>query len=155
MSNRIRALAQTHNDVGLRRHDLYREAYKRISKSISDEYFLEAITLTESLLTDRLESRVTFVIGENYSFKTLEKLIKLVAQREKDEQLKALVAVSVRSWKEKRNKALHEMAKIEVGDNRSWTQRMAELPEVAITGLKVLRQIDSQIKRLRTTKQAA
>jgi len=153
--NRIRALAQTHNNVGHRRHNLYREAYGRISKAIHDKYFLEAITLTESLLTDRLESRMTFLLRKDFSFKTLGKLIQEIQKSENDVQLRELVAGGVESWREKRNNALHEMAKMEESDNRSWDARMAELPAIAGTGLKVLRQVDSRIKTLRPTKQAA
>ena len=153
--NRIRALAQTHNNVGHRRHNLYREAYGRISKAINDKYFLEAVTLTESLLTDRLESRVTFLLRKDYSFKTLGELIRKIKERENDVQLRELVVAGVESWREERNNALHEMAKMEEGDSRSWDARMAELPAIAGTGLKVLRQVDSRIKMLRPTKKAA
>lgn len=153
--NRMRALAQTHNDVGHRRHNLYREAYNRISKAINDKYFLEAITLTESLLTDRLESRVTYLLGKDYSFKTLGQLIGKIKKRECDAQLSELVLGDVESWRNTRNNALHEMAKMEDGDTRSWDARMAELPAIAGTGLKVLRHVDSRIKTLRQTEQAA
>lgn len=151
--NRIRATAQAHNNVGHRRHNLYREAYDRISKAINDKYFLEAITLTESLLTDRLESHATSLLGEDCSFKTLGELIGKIKE-ENDTQLRELVTCDVKSWKKTRNKALHEMTKMEEGDSRSWDARMAELPAIAGTGLKVLRQVDSRITALRKTQQA-
>ena len=146
---RKRALAVAGNGIGPRRHALYREAFSRISNAIRDGYFLEAITLTESLLADRLESRATFLLKCEFSFKTLEKLIDKLETEEPDKDLCKLIKDNVAAWKVQRNTALHEIAKIEDGDTRSWDERMVELKGTASLGLSILRKVNSQMSMLR------
>lgn len=57
MDMKVRAIAKEDNEVGLERYKLYKSAFSRINKAIKEEYYLEAITLVESILADRLESR--------------------------------------------------------------------------------------------------
>ena len=98
---RKRALAVAGNGIGPRRQALYREAFSRISNAIRDGYFLEAITLTESLLTDRLESRATFLLQCEFSFKTLGSLINKLKTEELDTDLCKLIKDDVAAWKDK------------------------------------------------------
>lgn len=64
---------------------------------------------------------------KDYSFETIGHLIGKNKETEVDEQLKELVAGEVTSWKDERNNALHERAKMGDVDTRSWDDRMAKL----------------------------
>lgn len=148
---RIRAIAGKGNGIGKQRNELYRNAFRRINESIKEGYYLEAIALTESLLSDRLESRVSHLSGRNVGFKTLEKLIRQSRETETDLAFKQLVESDVNSWRGKRNEALHEMVKIEEGLEVGWDERIENLKGTAKEGLKVLRKVDKEDKRLRKT----
>lgn len=116
MNERVRAIALDTNNVGNQRYNLYKKVIEHINKSIDNGYYLEAITLIESLIADRLESHLTFIKGEDFSFKTLDKIVKNFSRHKSDidDDLYRLVEEYVNNWKEKRNLVLHEMAKLKL-----------------------------------------
>ncbi|MDP2321901.1 MAG: hypothetical protein Q8O42_21495 [Acidobacteriota bacterium] len=148
---RTRAVATASTNVGSTRYRLYRDAYAHADRAIRAEFYLEAIAITESLLSDRLESRATFLLKGDFSFKTLEKLIQKLSEIEPDPTLRNLISQDVNGWKGSRNRALHEMAKLAHGESETWHERMAALPEVAKNGLAVVRKVDRRVKALRKT----
>lgn len=150
MSNqtRTRAVSEPGTDVGSMRYGLYKQAYAQVNKAIKEGFYLEAITLIESLTSDRLESRISCRMGKDFSFKTLGSLIKELRDHESDPELKRLVDEDLDKWRQARNKALHEMVKLEQGDSGTWEERTAELIPVAEDGLTILRAIDRRHKAL-------
>jgi hypothetical protein len=128
---------------------MYRAAHARIKEANKAGYHLEAITIIESIVADRLESRLTHVIGKDFRFQNLGSLITKARQVEKDLKLRSLIDQSLDNWRKARNKALHEMAKIAMGDGTTWNDRVAGLVPISKDGLALLRKIDKQIKVLR------
>jgi hypothetical protein len=149
MKQRKRALAITMSSVGQTRFNLYKEAYNRIRESMKQGFYLEAVTIIESLVSDRLESRMSFLKKCDFSFKTLGGLINESRKIEKDNELRALVSQNLDNWRKDRNKALHEMAKIADGETPTWAKRVEEISPVAKQGLVILRTIDKRCKKLR------
>ena len=147
MTTRIRAKAIPKTLVGKHRYVIYLNAYKRISEAVEAGFYLEAVTLIESLLADRLESRLSYVKGEEFSFKTLDRIVNS-AKGEPDDILRNIIQTDVKDWKDQRNIALHEMAKIEDGDWCSWEDRYANLKKVTTSGIRVLRAVDKRCKKL-------
>jgi hypothetical protein len=150
--NRTRAIATAGNNIGTTRYQLYKRAYARINESIKQGFYLEAISIIESLISDRLESRLTFLNGSNFGFKTLGQLISETNRVETDSQLKDFVTNNLDSWRLVRNKALHEMAKLADGDTSTWDDRIKALVPCAKDGLVILRAIDKRYKQLRKLK---
>ncbi|MFN3166260.1 MAG: hypothetical protein ACE37H_04260 [Phycisphaeraceae bacterium] len=101
----------------------YREAWGRIVSSIQDGYFFEAVTLEESVISDRL---LSYIIGNDkickFDVKTgLAKLIAKMASIAKtigDEQSLAL-AVEIDTWRERRNEIVHGLVKSYPGKSTS------------------------------------
>lgn len=148
-STRKRALATIGTSVGSTRQHLYHQAYAQINSALKQEFYLEAITLIESLISDRLESRISFLKKFDFSFKTLGTLIKESRKIEKDVTFKNLVSQDLDTWRENRNKALHEMVKLADGETTTWSTRVEVLVPIATDGLKLLRRIDKRFKELR------
>jgi len=146
-----RAVALPGTSVGLRRYDLYKEAYARIKLATQQGFYLEAITITESLISDRLESRLSFVKKSDFSFKTLGALIKDINHHETDGELKEIISSKLDEWRVSRNKAMHEIVKISETDTRSWVTRIGELSSIAKEGLSTLRTIDKRCAALQKT----
>jgi len=128
---------------------MYKSAYSRIAESSKAGFHLEAITIIESLISDRLESRLTFVLQRDFSFQHLGSLITKARQVETDPTLLSLIDLDLDKWRKSRNKALHEMAKIADGDTSSWQDRVNGLVPISEEGLKLLKTIEKQIRSLK------
>ena len=80
-------------------------AIERVSKAIADGYFLEAITLQESIISDRL-ALFLYHQGDKAESKTLYKLIRTVQTHYQNKLFE-----DVDLWREKRNKAVHGLVR--------------------------------------------
>jgi arginine deiminase len=147
---RQRAVRSSDNDVSNERYELYKATFEWITKSIKEGFYLEAISLEESVIADRLESYLSWHTRTDFSFKTLGTLQKAIATHGGDNNLKLLVANELDQWRKARNKAAHEMVKIEDGKQISWDDRMSLNKTIAEEGLELVRKIDREIRRLRT-----
>lgn len=147
-STRRRAVALKGSSTGKQRYDLYRSVYARINQAIEQGFMLEAITLEESLISDRLESICGMLSKKDFSFRTFGTLRSRIHQLDSGE-LKILVCGELANWFKDRNKAIHEMAKIEEGDTQTWEDRMKKLDTIAKKGLALLRKVDKHQKALR------
>ncbi|XHX76228.1 MAG: hypothetical protein RBJ76_17510 [Stenomitos frigidus ULC029] len=150
---RIRA-----TDVGQERYELYKSAFAWIKKAIDEGYYVEAISIVESLISDRLESHLSLLLDDDFGFKNLGELIQSFRSKkdrdklnETDEgkALSDLILKELDQWRKDRNTAAHEMVKIEDGISVSWEERMKINKIVAETGLKLVREIDSHIRKIR------
>jgi len=146
---RKRAIVEENSTVGKHRREIYKSAFKQIKLANEAGFYLEAITLIESLITDRLESRLSFLDGKDFSFKTIGKLIEKSIKIETDSELKKLIEIDLRKWADGRNKSLHEMAKIAEGDFSSWDDRYLKLKNISTKGMTLLRKIDRQCEKLK------
>lgn len=150
---RKRAISGSDNDIGQERYELYKSAFSWIARSIDEGYYLEAISILESLVSDRLESYLPVLFDRDFSFKTLGDLIQAVKSdksNKTDELLRSLVLNDLDQWRKDRNKAAHEMVKIEDGKRIIWEERVKINKTVAETGLELVRKIDNRIRKLRS-----
>jgi hypothetical protein len=146
---RRRATRTLENGVSQERYELYKSAFAWIAKSIGEGFYLEAISLEESLICDRLESYLTWLKGTDFGFKTLGELKQAIKAYETDNDLRSLVLNELDDWRKARNQAAHEMVKIEDGKQMSWSDRMKTNQAVAEAGLELVRKIDRQTRKLR------
>lgn len=146
---RRRADSTAAAEVGKARQSLYRDGFRWINHCLAQGFFIEAICLVESLIADRLEARLTFVLGKDFSFKALERLIRQIDADEPDEALRVLVLDELRVWKDDRNHAAHEMLKLAEGEQPCWEDRYRRNEGVARGGLALLRKIDGRIYALK------
>ncbi|MGL5001347.1 MAG: hypothetical protein ACRDAM_00225 [Casimicrobium sp.] len=144
---KLRAVADT-SEVAKARYQLYKSAYSRVNEAIAEGYFLEAITIIESLIADRLESRLGFTSKKPEGFLTLGKLKARLA-KETDATLKGIVDDELMEWTKRRNDALHGMAKLEHGVIEDWASRYLRQKKVAADGKALLGKIDKRVKALR------
>lgn len=128
---------------------MYKRAFSRINHANDAGYYLESITIIESLVSDRLESRLSFLLQRNFSFRTLGASIQTAGQVEPDPELKTIILEGVNEWRKKRNTALHEMAKMADGDDRAWEEKYAELEQIASDGLSVLSRLQDRMRKIK------
>jgi hypothetical protein len=111
-------------------------AVERISKAIADSYFLEAVTLQESIISDRLALFLHHQ-GNKSDSKTLNKLILSVQKHHKHELFE-----KIDIWRGQRNKAIHGLVRSSPFDNLIGLNTFDELAkETAIEGEKLVIEI--------------
>ncbi len=145
---RARGEAYEGKGYGTQRYRLFKNARARIEISIAAGYYCEAIAIIESVISDRLESRVSHLKGENFGFKNLGPLLKEAEKLETDQDMRVLVE-KIDTWRQERNKALHELVKVERDKPQvSWDDRMKAMKQTAIDGYMLLKQIYNRVADL-------
>lgn len=148
-TKRERAVAvPPHAGVGLTRYQLYQKAWERITSASAAGYYLEAITLLESILTDRLESRASYLTGQNEGYQNLGPLIRTLKKHENVPEFRPIIE-EIDAWREQRNEAVHEMVKFQPGEHPTWEEKVKPLSQIVTEGKRVLRAFDALDKRER------
>lgn len=147
-SKRERAIAVPQAGVGETRYLLYKRAWERINAATAAGFYLEAITLLESILADRMESRASFLTGENVGYKTLGFLVDTLRKYETVPDFLSIIE-RIDAWRNHRNIALHEMVKFQIGEHPSWEEKVGPLPTIVREGKVVLRAFDGVDQRER------
>jgi hypothetical protein len=171
--DQVRPLAGDGSSTGTERYRLLRAAFAHVQQSIRDGHHLEAITVLESILTDRLGSMVCGALGREVTLRhTLSELIKLarqgplnprsdqaeVTQRVPYSPLPAdiidFLSVKLSSWWRMRNNAVHAMAKLHHVGDTTFAERYAKLSEAVVEGVRVLLQLDDYDQREKANNEA-
>ena len=148
MAKRERAKTIDNPFVGQQRYTLYKKAIVQFNNAIEMGYYLEAITICESLITDRLESRCG-ELGQPFAFKNLGKLLFELNKIETDDELRQIIFTELDDWRKNRNTALHEIVKFEKNEIPNWESRVENSKTYAEEGIVIFRKIDSRITTLR------
>ncbi len=150
MDKKERAERKAFKDkVGEARYELIKRAKERITEAKDNGYYLEAITILESLIADRLESILAKSETNEKGFKALGRLIKKVKNSTTlDPGFKNLIETELDKWKDKRNQALHEMVKLEEGNLHEWDERYGKFEIEIKKGLDIFNEIDKAKKKL-------
>jgi hypothetical protein len=154
------------NDVGTKRFRVLHAAAERAAEAYKIGFYLEAITLTESLLATRLESRLTWVRqcqkkSGAAKFSTLgdlcTKLLSGNAKVAPDWDAFQAPLQEISKWVKQRNEALHEMAKLVEGEGHNFNKSYARCRATALEGFRALIEYDAidRKERLKAKKTTA
>lgn len=125
------------------RRDRYQRVLEQYKRAMESGFYLEAVTLMESIISDRLESRATY-LGKTTGFDTLGKLCNILSS---DTVLKDIIPQIV-DWKNGRNRILHEMSKIDASDMaEDFGEKYESGRLLAQSGLDIFRQVDAAVRR--------
>jgi len=151
METRKRAIIDS-SDVRLQRHTLYASVLSRVNQAINGGYNLEAITLLESIIADRLESFCNEQTNSNqFAFKMLNQLINESRKYPITDNWLVLLN-ELNTWRDNRNRFLHEMAKIEEGNNSTFEDKYSNSSAYAVQGKELFHKIDNEIRKYRNKK---
>jgi len=159
----IRPRAGDGSSTGIERYMLLKAAFAHAQLSIRSGHYLEAMTVLESILTDRLGSMVGGALGHEVTLRlTLSGLIKLaklgpavdkestyVAPPKKPfpDDLIGFLSGPMTDWWMLRNDAIHGMAKLRHVSDTSFSVRHSRLLEPALDGVRVLLELDRYDQR--------
>ena len=140
------------SEVGQARQELYKKTMARIENAMSDGYALEAVALLESVIADRLESRLAFIHENAENKRTYSTIGRLHGQLTTQEPIEPPDAIelynAIKSWADDRNKALHRFAKHAENCDLTWDQKYENASATAELGRKLFRDLDNMIRRL-------
>jgi hypothetical protein len=143
------------------RRALIAESFAWIQKAIDEGFYVEAVSLIESLAADRLESRLSYLIEYNVGFQNLNTLIEKTYKEEHDEQLKSILKATDSStevldnlsdWNKARNKIIHEIGKMEDQNYVPFHEKRNKAKQVAVAGFALLKKLTSRVTTLRRRK---
>ena len=144
---RLRAEAGEGRGYGTQRRRLQEKARDQIERSIEMGFFCEAIAIIDSIITDRLESRLSWLQHDNSGFRTLGGFREL-KQIETDKVLRDILD-HVEAWAARRNAALHEMVKVEREcPEQSWEERLVETERTARDGYEIAKHLYHRVADL-------
>ena len=149
--NESRPVAEGKSKTGIPngkiRQHLYSNAFVHISRSIQKGYFLEAIALEESFISDRLVSYCSYKKYMRKWYVTLGEITKKYLN--KDADFSKSILTEVDDWRVERNTCLHSMVKFAEGEDADWDEKIAFAKVIAKKGEKLCRKVDKEIARLR------
>ena len=140
-----------HDGAGIPRHDRYKSAIERCNKAIQDGFVIEAIAIEESLIADRLESLTNEIVGGGWSYKPAGKLVWHLLNTLRSHMNEELIEClrNAQKWCNKRNIAIHRMAKLTPDMTSSFDEDYKKLSIVAKEGMIIFREIDKSIRHYR------
>jgi len=134
------------------KYSSYREAWTRIGRALDSDFPFEAVTILESMISDRL---LSFLVGVGVSpqptlrssfFQLIQSWKEVMREREDIEGLE--LATKVDDWRRARNAVVHGLVKSEPGTP---TARVGpfidEAREAAEEGKRLARAVDNWHKR--------
>lgn len=140
------------NINGKERYEIIRSAISRYNDAIDKGFYLEATALMESLLGDRLESRLGELTKVPIEFEPLSRLLKKLNKIETDVELKNIMNKRLNNWCGQRNTIIHQAAKIELGKKKDWDMFLEDAEKTAIEGRKIFYAYNKQLQKLRRQK---
>ncbi len=129
--------------VAENRYEIYKKAIEKYNLAFEKGFYFEAIAIVESLIADRMESRLGELSKEEVEFNTLSNLKdRLNGKTNKYPRLEDNIELIntynkiVSDWAGKRNKALHQIAKISMAESKDWDEFNLEAKSTAEEGKK-------------------
>lgn len=144
-------------DVRELRYSMYKQAWDRYNEAYNAKYFIECIAIVESLIADRMESLANEISSSSkFSYSTLEKLTEYLSGKKQASMLTEGIIQTIGKivvWKDGRNKAIHEMAKLSEDLSETFEQKYGELSQIADKGRELFNELNNEIRKFRKNKQ--
>ena len=132
--------------IGKAKEELFSSAFSRIDNAISRGFHLEAITITESLICDRLETLISVVTENRIKAMNLGPLLKIVRQLP---EFPPELADEIDDWRIDRNYVVHQMVKITTEEVFYWRSRMKFARITAIRGQSLVKDVHATTNRIK------
>ena len=125
-------------EVGKAKRDLYQSAHRRIIRCIKIGAHIEAITLIESIMSDRIESCLAAYSKAQVEATTLGSLVSKI---DKIQPMGLELKSSIYKWNKDRAYAVHHMVKLTNDYSSTWIERMAFARSTAKDGLIIMKNL--------------
>lgn len=152
---KIRAIYDT--DAAKERYHLYKSAIEQLNKAYTSGFYIEAVAICESLISDRLHARYSHLKKHEQEArreKDLKKLITLLKNNDlkKHKELHKIYD-DIDLWRESRNDAIHGAVKLREGlSGQSFAERYEKVKEAAEEGQVLFRKLKKASEQLKNRK---
>jgi|ERR1035437_4337917 hypothetical protein len=136
---------------GKERYEIIKATIDRFNTAIEHNFYFEATALIESLICDRLESRLGELSKSPVEFDTIGNLLKDLRKIEKDVVLLEIMNKQLNKWCGERNHTIHEIAKIQLGKKKDWNEFLNMAKTTAKDGRIIFNLYNKQLQKLRRT----
>lgn len=135
------------SQVGKDRYALIKAGLDQYKMAMNNGYYIEAIALMESLISDRMESTLNYLYPySNYSYETLAWLADSLM---KTNCFSKELLEKIKDWSKERNSAIHQMMKLLPGNNKSFQERHSELERCAEKGHELFKKLNDEKEKLK------
>ncbi len=138
--------------TAIQRHDLYRLANEQLKSAYAGGFYIECVSICESIIADRLESRLQFLRRETEQPTRISEIGKLLNQLghiELPESLDLLATYEkIRVWSSARNEVIHQFVKITEKNQRLTPKgRARRAAKAARDGKSLMRQVSLLVRK--------
>jgi len=138
--------------VARQRYELYKLANEQLKAAYEAGFFIECVSICESIIADRLEARIQYLqrgTDKPSNLDALGRLLKQLDALEDGSQMELTAAYqSIREWTKARNETIHQFVKVtSQNEHLDGTQRLKQSKLTAQQGVVLMRKISSLVRK--------
>ncbi len=138
--------------VARQRYELYKLANEQLKSAYEAGFYIECVSICESIIADRIEARLQFLrrdTDKRSHIDSLGRLLKQVEDIEANDQTDLRdVYQAIREWLKARNATIHQFVKVTEGNHQfDGESRMRQAKTAARDGMKLMRSISALIRK--------
>ena len=134
------------SQIGMDRNALIRSGLDQYKKAMDEGFYIEAIALMESLVSDRMESTLNYLYPYmNYSYGTA---VQLADSLMKANCFSEQLLLEIKDWAKLRNDAVHQMMKLMPGQQQTFQERHDGLKRCAEIGNELFVKLNREKEKL-------
>jgi hypothetical protein len=137
--------------VARQRYELYRSANEQFKAAFEAGFYIECVSICESIISDRIEARLQFLrrnTDKPSHIDSLGRLLKQVTDIEPEDQIELRAAYAlIRDWGSARNETIHQFVKVTDQNHRANAKNRTRKAKTAARDGKALMKLISKLVR--------
>lgn len=138
--------------VARQRYDLYKLANEQLKAAYEAKFYIECVSICESIIADRLEARLQFLRRDTEKppyVASLGSLLKQLEDTRAEVQMDLNEAYeAVREWSKARNATIHQFVKVTDRNHQSdGDDRIRQAKAAARDGIRLMRKVSALVRK--------
>lgn len=138
--------------IGQQRYQLYKAAWEQINRAVEQGFYIEAVAIIDSIMSDRLDARYQFLIRDtDKSIKpvTTDTCARRIIDSNVEMESELLpVYPEIRDWVIQRNQVIHHFVTVTTENiDKDVKEREIRSKETVDQGLDLVRKLSNLVKK--------
>jgi hypothetical protein len=138
--------------IAQQRYGLYKLANEQLKVAYEAGFYIECVSICESIISDRIEARLQFLRRDTDKpshIDSLGRLLKQVTDIEPEDQIELRAAyVSIREWGNARNETIHQFVKVtDQNQGLDGKGRIRNAKTAARNGIRLMKMISTLVRK--------
>lgn len=138
--------------IARQRYGLYKLANEQLKAAYEAEFYIECVSICESIISDRIEARLQFLrrgTDKPSHIDSLGRLLKQVTDIEPEDQVELRAAyASIQEWGNARNKTIHQFVKVtDQNQDLDGKGRVRNAKTAARDGIRLMKMISALVRK--------